>query len=48
MPLKVRLNLDCVFILSTMSKVKLSLIGGSFVCLDRLCPMIINTSLNVG
>ena len=42
MPLKVKLNLDLIFVLSTMSKMELRL-GISFHSLNRLCQMILNS-----
>ena len=42
MPLKVKLNLDLVFVLSTMSKLELRE-GVSFHSFNRLCQMIINS-----
>ena len=43
MPLKVRLNLDYVFILFTKHKLEISCLRVSLHCFNRLCQMVINT-----
>lgn len=43
MPLKVRLYLDYIFILSTVSKLEISDGGDLSIAFNRLCQMVINT-----
>lgn len=42
MPLKMKLNLDYIFILSTVSKLEIS-DWGNLHCFNRLCQMVINS-----